>query len=316
MNGLLRFGKSIGTRISGRIIGRPASPQGGDGFPVFAIGLYSGKTLTSLKPVGTFQNPVLTKNDITDRNASFIADPFLTHSGGIWYLFFEVLDWKAGKGCVGMASSPDGQSFQYEGVVLEEPFHLSYPHVFQHGDEYYMVPETAGVGQVILYRSVDFPKRWVRHATILAGQPFKDSTIFQNDGYWWLLTETSEDESFGLLRLYYSASLTGPWEQHRLSPVRRNDPRVARPAGRVVRQEGQLIRFAQDCRRVYGEAVYGLKIDDLDLDLYKESDLQPEPLLGPAGKGWNGCGMHHIDAHWLPETGWLAAVDGWYFQRA
>ena len=36
-------------------------------------------------------NPVLTAGDVTDvPDANFVADPFLFHERGTWYMFFEV----------------------------------------------------------------------------------------------------------------------------------------------------------------------------------------------------------------------------------
>ena len=33
---------------------------------------------------------------------------------------------------IGVFTSTDGLRFQYQGIALEEPFHLSYPQVFRH----------------------------------------------------------------------------------------------------------------------------------------------------------------------------------------
>ncbi len=38
---------------------------------------------------------------------------------------------------------------------------------------------------------------------------------------------------------------------------------------------------------------------------------QPEPIVRPSGRGWNQVGMHHVDAHYIGEGGWLASVDGY-----
>jgi hypothetical protein len=33
-------------------------------------------------------------------------------------------------------------------------------------------------------------------------------------------------------------------------------------------------------------------------------------VLAASGHGWNGAGMHHIDAHQEHDSFWLAYVDG------
>ena len=74
-------------------------------------------------------NPVLTAADVWDVEADFVADPFLYYDGGIWYLFMEVLKSSYG-GVIGVANSLDGINWTYDRIVLEQPFHLSYPYVF------------------------------------------------------------------------------------------------------------------------------------------------------------------------------------------
>ena len=46
----------------------------------------------------------------------------------------------------------DLKSFEYCGVVLSEPHHLSFPFVFRSGDRVYMLPETEQAGELTLYR--------------------------------------------------------------------------------------------------------------------------------------------------------------------
>ena len=64
------------------------------------------------------------------------------------------------KGVIALASSADGFKWGYRQVVLDEPFHLSYPYVFEFEGEHYMVPESHQDRSLRLYRAVDFPTRW------------------------------------------------------------------------------------------------------------------------------------------------------------
>lgn len=62
-----------------------------------------------------------------------MADPFLLQRGDKLYLFYETKAALHGKGQIGMAISADGGlSFQHQRVVLDTPWHLSYPFVFEH----------------------------------------------------------------------------------------------------------------------------------------------------------------------------------------
>jgi hypothetical protein len=225
-------------------------------------------------------------------------------------MFFEVMNWNTWKGEIGLAESRDGTRWAYRNIVLTEPFHLSYPHVFAADGEYWMIPETYQAHSVRLYRAAEFPQRWEFHAELVSGAPFSDATVVRHAGNWWLFVESTA-HCHNTLRLYQAPSLVGPWVEHVHSPVVRDDPSSARPAGRIVATSGGLLRFAQDCRESYGKAVRAFEITALDPWRYAERPSQIDPILGPSGAGWNACGMHHIDAGPCPDGGWLAAVDGW-----
>lgn len=277
--------------------------------PAWSIGLRTGPAPWSL-PDAPCANPVLTATDVADVPASFVADPFLVRDRGRWLMFLEVMNWRTWKGEIGLAESGDGLSWAYAGVVLAEPFHLSYPQVFAADGETWMIPETSAEGRVALYRARRFPDDWEHAADLLAGMPFADATVARHAGRWWMFTETSGGRD-DTLRLFHAAALLGPWHEHPRSPVVQGEVALARPAGRVVAHAGRLVRFAQDCGPAYGTAVRAVEITRLTVDDYAERPLAGGPVLGPAGRGWNAGGMHHVDAVPRDDGTWLAAVDGW-----
>ncbi|CAN5224309.1 hypothetical protein BH11PLA2_BH11PLA2_17710 [soil metagenome] len=279
---------------------------------VWSIALYAGATLDTL----TLTNSRLTCDEVTDVPATGVADPFLIRRGNEWHLFFEVLNWAAYQGEIGHAVSDDGRNWQYDCIVLREPFHLSYPYVFDHDGDVWMIPETHHAGGVRLYRAAPFPHQWELVATLLEGPYFADSSIVQWEDHWYLFADTSPGGSHDTLRLFYSEHLQGPWREHPRSPVVQGDPVNAHPAGRVVQNGESLIRFAQNSVPEYGTDLRGFRIRELTPTTYREESLLAEPLLGPSGIGWNAHGMHHIDAHRLEDGTWLAAVDGWYLPAA
>jgi hypothetical protein len=126
-----------------------------------------------------------------------------------------------------------------------------------------------------------------------------------------MFVDSSADKAHHTLRLFTAERLVGPWTEHPRSPVIENDDTSARPAGVPRFSGGRLIRFAQVCTPDYGTAVRAFEITALTATTYSERELTPAPILGPGGTGWNACGMHHIDAHRLPDGTWIAAVDGW-----
>jgi hypothetical protein len=278
---------------------------------VWSIGIYAGDSPFDLAPVKRAANPVLTHRHVTDIPARFVADPFMLKVGQTWYMFFEVMNRRTTRGEIGLATSADGLEWKYRQIVLVEPFHLSYPCVFEWAGNYYMIPETHKASAVRLYQASKFPTDWSLAATLISGHMFSDASIFRCDGRWWLFVETNPLYKFDTLRLYSADELTGPWVEHPSSPVIEGNPHIARPAGRVLVLDDQIIRYTQDCYPVYGTQVRAFEITELSALTYQERPACERPVLTASGRGWNHAGMHHVDAHRLDDGRWLACVDGW-----
>ena len=97
------------------------------------------------------------------------ADPFLFVHKEWLYLFYEEERLKA-KAPLCAKRTRDLKHWESLGVVLKEDHHLSYPNVFEHEGEIYMMPETRECDAVILYKSVNF------------------LIIGRNTRYWWKAT--------------------------------------------------------------------------------------------------------------------------------
>jgi hypothetical protein len=281
--------------------------------PHWSIGIYAGESPFALMPPDDVDNPVLTCADVTDVPASFVADPFMVRTDGVWYMFFEVMAQHLGIGQIGLAISHDGLVWKYQRIVLAEPYHLSYPYVFEWMKQYYMIPESYIAGSVRLYKAVKFPTEWVFVKTLLSGPHYADSSIFRHESRWWMFTESSLGMKHDSVRLFYADDLEGLWLEHPRSPVVENNPHLARPSGRVLVINKKPIRYAQDCFPTYGTQVRAFEITELTTENYQERQIGDLPLLTGSGSGWNKDGMHHIDPHPIDENRWIACVDGWHW---
>lgn len=278
--------------------------------PLFSIGIFTGRSLIELGPPSNISNPVLTRQDVTDVKALFVADPFMIKVESTWYMFFEIYNGITWKGEIGVAKSENAHEWVYQSVVLSESFHLSYPYVFCFENEFYMIPESARTLSIRLYRAKSFPFEWEFIGPLLSEERFADSSVVYHNKKWWLFTETNPDLKHDTLKVFYSESLRGRWKEHPLSPVIRGDPHIARPAGRIISCGDKLVRYAQDCYPIYGTQVRAFEVS-ISEKLYVEKEASAEPLLSPSHNGWNANGMHHVDAHELKKGEWLACVDGW-----
>ncbi len=281
---------------------------------IFSIGIYKGNSPVTVQPIEGVHNPVLSSSDVSDIQAGYVADPFMIYADSSWYMFFEVKNQINNRGEIGLATSTNGLNWEYQRIVLAEPFHMSYPYVFEWESEYYMIPEAWKGGGVRLYKADKFPEQWSCIARLLDGGRIADSSIFRYQDKWWLFADTGVDFKSPVLRLYYSEDLVGKWVEHPQSPLIDSNPHIARPAGRVVTDNGRLIRFAQDVIPTYGSQVYGFGVQELSPSTYKEIQLSEKPILSAGGGGWNSGGMHHIDAHQLGNGEWLACVDGFFWR--
>ncbi|MCP3761327.1 family 43 glycosylhydrolase [Domibacillus sp. A3M-37] len=273
--------------------------------------LKTNAPITSASQVGNLSNPVLKPEDVTDVTADFVADPFLMEDQGTYYLFFEVLNQETKQGDIGLATSKDGEKWQYEKIVLNEDFHLSYPHVFKHENSYYMIPESVEAGGIYLYKATQFPYKWERVKQLVGG-PYTDASIFQYENKWWMYTAGLDNET---LHLFYADELHGEWTQHAKSPLITNDLSNSRPGGRVVVEDGTIYRYVQDDGPYYGYSVKVFQVQDLSETVYAEKELGV--ILEGSGEAgdWREDGMHHIDHLKLADKQWLIAVDGHQFHH-
>lgn len=288
--------------MTGKLRGVPFIMTRGE----YSIGIYVGDSPFDLKPHSEAVNPVLTARDVTDITADFVADPFLIQENGNWYMFFEIFNSSTDQGDIGLAVSTDGKNWEYDRVVLDESFHLSYPYVFQWEGDYYMIPESKEAFSVSLYKAEQFPYAWKQVRTLFKGN-FSDPSLIHYKDHWWIFVAERND----ILRLFYSGSLEGDWTEHPHSPVVLHNLRKARPSGRVIDLKDTLVRFTQDCEKAYGEKVNAFIITELTPETYKEEPWEGNPFLKGSGKGWNAQEMHHVDLHRTGKKRWMASVDGW-----
>jgi hypothetical protein len=231
---------------------------------------------------------------------AYLADPFLLRRQGRLWLFCEELIFSEGKGVlVCMEVLPDGELSEPV-RVLDRPYHLSYPAVFEAEGEVFMIPETSQSGRVELYRAVDFPHSWAKVRDLLPIRAV-DSMPFVFEGRIWLFVTVMEPEeaSYQLL-LFHSDRLDGDWTLHPSSPLSL-DVRYARSAGAIVSQDGKLYRPSQDCAPYYGHKLNFHEITRLDPRGYQERLVQ---TIGP--DAWPGMRGVHTYA----VCGDLEVIDG------
>lgn len=219
------------------------------------------------------------------RPGHLYADPFLFEHAGRHHLFCEELPLGAERAVISHTElHTDGRTADPPRTVLAAPYHLSYPFVFAHGAEIFMIPESSAVSRVELYRAVDFPNEWQREAIILDDVDAADATILADDDRLWLFAAIAAPHASSLdeLHLFWSDSPAGQWHPHPGNPVV-SDVRGARPAGAVQRFGARLVRPGQDGSRRYGWAISFREIDVLSPTEYAEHEVDRLEPIDVAG---------------------------------
>lgn len=272
----------------------------------WSIGIYEGSNLMDLSENEEISNPVLTAKNVSDINAAFVADPFMVVDGEKYFIFFEVLNQETNQGDIAYAESTNGAKWNYKKVVIDEIFHLSYPYIFYWNDTYYMIPESNEDFSVRLYKAVEFPEKWEYAGNLLSGYSYIDPSIFRYKNKWWMFVGTGNNN---VLNLYFSENLSNGWRPHPKNPIVKLNEHFSRPGGRVVQNNGKLLRFAQDDSPYYGIQTFAFEITELSDSSYAEKLFSRKPIITKTDNGWNATGMHHIDPHKVGNR-WIAVVDG------
>jgi len=275
----------------------------------YSIGIYSGDNLFDLNDK-EFKNPVLTKFDVTDVRASFVADPFIVKDSNKYYLFMEVKSKrKRDIGEIGVAVGDNLKNLKYQKIVLKENFHLSYPYVIKENGNFYMIPESGENRDLRVYKAYNFPYEWKLEKIIFEDKRLADPTLVYYNNKWWLFVTNMENNS---LEIYYASSLIDNFTPHKKNPFYVNDNSKNRNGGRIFIDDGKIYRFTQNCENYYGEKVDMYEIIKLNENEFEEKFIKT--ILAPSKNGWNSNQMHNIDI--LKENNrYYAIVDGGSFEK-
>jgi hypothetical protein len=237
----------------------------------------------------------------------FWADPHVVMKDGRYYVFVEELVYAQNKGHISVMEIREDGSYTSPRPVLEEPYHLSNPLVFEHDGQFFLIPESSRNRTVDLYRCVSFPEHWQHCETLLNDVDAVDATVHFHHGKWWLFANVREYGSADDDLFLFSSDLLqhGEWKAHPRNPVV-SDVTRARPAGNIFEHGQRLYRPAQDCSVRYG---YGIRLQEIvtltDSEYVEREALFIEP-------GWdNGI----VATHTFSRAGGLTMIDalqeGW-----
>lgn len=231
----------------------------------------------------------------------FIADPFFLKKDSLFYLFVEHLVEE--KGVVSYLTSPDFQEWSFDGIIINEPFHMSYPQVFEWEGEYYMIPETTRSDRILLYEATSFPTQWSVADTLIE-ETVKDPTFLYQDGYFYLF---GMDTKY-VHRVFVSSDLKKGWKEHPQSPIGIGNKK--RSAGSVIYKDGKKYLPVQGTRHGYGSEVYVREIKKVTPSQIEIDNKAVLLISAFNGVQYFQDGVHHIDMKKIGES-YYYVIDGW-----
>ncbi|MBQ5711069.1 MAG: hypothetical protein IIV61_00490, partial [Oscillospiraceae bacterium] len=203
------------------------------------------------------------------------ADPFLIHHDGVEYIFCEAFDILKDRGILAYRTIDRRGRVSKLRPCLDTGSHLSYPHIFRHDGQMYMIPESDAAGEVALYRATQFPDRWQKQTVLLKDISACDTDLVSHQGDTYLLTQVFDRSQIPYV---YDSLYLYIWDGARFRPCSAepivHGAQKARNAGAIFEHEGTLHRVSQDCAEMYGESITFHQIDRLDRNGYEEHPIQ------------------------------------------
>jgi len=205
------------------------------------------------------------------------ADPFVIFRDDTYYIFIEEMLYSENKGKISVFEMDKNGKYKMPKVIIENDYHMSYPLVFEDGEDLFMLPETGANYTVELYKCVDFPLKWEFKKVLLENVRAADATLFKHNGKYWLFANMREVEGASVqdeLFLFFTDDfLNGEWQPHPQNPII-SDVRCSRPAGKIFKQEGKIYRPAQNGGKHYGYGMQIREIITLSEEKYQERQVQ------------------------------------------
>jgi hypothetical protein len=194
---------------------------------------------------------------------TYEADPFIFKKNGRTFLFFELYDYEKGI-LAARELYPDG-TYSKPKIVLEKPYHISFPSVIEIDGDIYMTPEEVLSGTLNIYRAKQFPYEWELLTEVAEGR-YADPILQRHNGFFYIYTTEADN----VLKVFRSHSLFGPWD------VDTHSRDSMRNAGLPFKENGVMIRPVQECFKHYGRAIHFQRMTDFQNIRSIEPDWYPE----------------------------------------
>lgn len=196
------------------------------------------------------------------------ADPFPLKKDNVNYIFVEIKDIRKSNGTIGVCTIEDGKSSDVV-EVLSEPFHLSYPNVFEYDDDIYMIPETYQSNQIRLYKAVEFPLKWELDMVLKEDICVVDSSLLFGDKEIFMLTYDIKDNKYNTRTFLLDMKNKKLEERYFDKSLFTKN----RPGGNFIKIKDTYYHGIQDCTDDYGQYLHLYRVDEISDEYFKEKEV-------------------------------------------
>jgi hypothetical protein len=210
---------------------------------------------------------------------SYLADPFPLQQDGRSWLLAEQYRYGDNRGRLVITELDAGLKPGAWQVLATGEEHASFPYIFRHQGQLYLLPETCHRRSLDLY-ALDLPGARLRPLRrLLYGLDVADSVLFQQDGRFWVITSQRGAGPGRSLALFHFDDL----ERGTLVPHPINAQHLygehphswGRCAGNPWWQDGHWLRPIHASRRLYGESIAWMRILELTPESFREEPCPP-----------------------------------------
>lgn len=202
---------------------------------------------------------------INNGHKGWYADPFLFDYNGKTYLFAEFFSYKLGRGIIVYSEYDESKECfkKYQPIIIED-YHLSYPNVFVWNNKIYMIPEAHKSESVYLYEAVNFPHDWKKVKVLMRDIKLVDTTPFEINGSLKAITMQIDKDNPKHNNVMMLLDIDKDTFEVSNCKVVTDNISLARPGGKVIKIDNELIFVTQDCKEEYGKSLNFIKVCDID----------------------------------------------------
>lgn len=193
----------------------------------------------------------------------------IEYDGKTW-LFVERMDrWRRIGSIAVCQILSDENSSRFKDVIIE-PFHLSYPNVFEYKGKVWMIPESGQNKDIRLYVATNFPDKWEFVKSLYSGANYVDTSF---------VTRINDDEF--IMNSYDWDSRSSHFFRFDMNSkeFQKLPDNVSMMNERCGGNCYGNYRVLQDCTAQYGSKIILRRIDNLDFVHGNAADSPHDELL-------------------------------------